>query len=150
MSANPLEQKIQAESIIKDTENAMLALKQVLDQETALIKQAKLYDAANLEGEKASASLAYIEALSELDRVADDARTHALPALKRLSQSTQDLQKTIQMNLTVLATARTVSESIIQEVAELVSRKDSLQGYGANGAETSNKKYVPIAVSRKI
>lgn len=126
-------------------------LKIILQEETDLIKHAKLYDAANLESAKTRAAAAYVESLESIKRLGPVVKQHASQSLEKLTRLNDELQQVIQHNLTVLATAKAVSEGLIMEVAEEVTRKNSSpQGYGAYGQEARTRNTAPIAISRKM
>jgi hypothetical protein len=93
--------------------------------------------------------------------VADTARIRAnqralqqvAPALAdKLRARHDEFRAVLQMNLTVLATAHAVSESIMRGVSAELARKATPQGYGASGraATPSQSSLQPLTLSRVL
>ena len=72
--------------------------------------------------------------------------------LAALQQRHESLRTLLQTNLTVLATAHAVSESIVRGVSNEIGRRSTPQTYGASGrANTPTRGTgVPLAVSRTL
>lgn len=130
----------------------MDALLVAVEEETALVRAGRLREAALLEPRKSELSSSYL---------ADSARVKAsLPYLKQNAQNLlQYLQQRhaafhalLQTNLTVLATAHAVSESIVREVVSEVTRKNAPQTYGASGRQAAPARGLsePVTVSRTL
>ena len=131
--AHPVGSAADAETLIKHLLEVMEALLGTVEQETALIRAGKLIEAAKLEPAKTELSNMY---------VADTARIKASqvyldrvrPAMAKELRQRHDLFRAVlQMNLTVLATAHAVSESIMRGVSAELARKATPQAYGAAG-----------------
>jgi hypothetical protein len=129
----PVASAADGEMLIKHLLEVMEALLGTVEQETALIRAGKLVEAAKLEPAKTELSNMY---------VADTARIKASqvyldrvrPALANELRQRHDLFRAVlQMNLTVLATAHAVSESIMRGVSAELARKATPQAYGASG-----------------
>ena len=129
----PVASAADGEMLIKHLLEVMEALLGTVEQETALIRAGKLVEAAKLEPAKTELSNMY---------VADTARIKASqvyldrvrPALAKELRQRHDLFRAVlQMNLTVLATAHAVSESIMRGVSAELARKATPQAYGASG-----------------
>ena len=144
ISAAPVASAAEGETLIKHLLEVMEALLGAVEEETALIRAGKLAEAAKLEPAKAELSNMYI---------ADTARIKASqvyldrvrPAMAQELRQRHDLFRAVlQMNLTVLATAHAVSESIMRGVSAELSRKATPQAYGASGSAT-----VPTAGARQ-
>jgi hypothetical protein len=129
----PVASAADGEILIKHLLEVMEALLGTVEQETALIRAGKLVEAAKLEPAKTELSNMY---------VADTARIKASqvyldrvkPALAKELRQRHDLFRAVlQMNLTVLATAHAVSESIMRGVSAELARKATPQAYGASG-----------------
>src|SRR5262249_17745896 len=148
----PLESVAEAERVVRHLTEIMDGLLAVVEQETALVRAGNLSEAQKLEATKSELSRLY---------VADTAR---IPASQRfLKQTTPGLaaglrerhdefRAVLQMNLTVLATAHAVSESIMRGVSDELARKATPAAYGASGRATRPpaSSQQPLTVSRVL
>lgn len=150
--ARPVESRAEAEQLVKHLLDVMDALLGTVEEETELVRSGKLSDAAELEPTKADLSQLYL---------ADTARIRASKGYlsKTTPEMVAELRKRhdmfhalLQMNLTVLATAHAVSESIMRGVSSELARKATPQAYGASGAAStpSASSRRPLAVSRVL
>jgi hypothetical protein len=148
----PVENPTEGEALIQHLFEVMAALLGTVEQETALVRAGKLIEAAKLEPIKTELSNMY---------VADTARIKAnqkyleqvAPALaNELRASHDQFRAVLQINLTVLATAHAVSESIMRGVSSELARKATPQGYGASGrsAAPPPSSQQPLTVSRVL
>jgi hypothetical protein len=137
ISAAPVASAADGETLIKHLLEVMEALLGTVEEETALIRAGKLTEAAKLEPAKSELSRMYL---------ADTARIKASqvyldrvrPAMAKELRQRHDLFRAVlQMNLTVLATAHAVSESIMRGVSSELARKATPQAYGASGYATT-------------
>jgi hypothetical protein len=129
----PVASAADGETLIKHLLEVMETLLGTVEEETALIRAGKLAEAAKLEPAKSELSRMYL---------ADTARIKASqvyldrvrPAMAKELRQRHDLFRAVlQMNLTVLATAHAVSESIMRGVSSELARKATPQAYGASG-----------------
>ena len=111
----------------------MDALLGTVEEETALVRAGKLAEAAKLEAAKTELSRMYVADTARIkaSQVYLDRVTPAMAA--ELRQRHDLFRAVLQMNLTVLATAHAVSESIMRGVSAELARKATPQGYGASG-----------------
>ena len=148
----PVASPAEGESLIKHLLEVMDALLGTVEEETALVRAGKLTEAAKLEAVKTELSGMY---------VADTARIRASQVyLNRVTPGTAaELRKrhdlfraVLQMNLTVLATAHAVSESIMRGVSSELARKATPQAYGASGraAAPGAGSLQPLTLSRVL
>ena len=142
--AQPVASAADGETLIKHLLEVMEALLGTVEEETALIRAGKLAEAAKLEPTKTELSRMYLTDTARikssqvyLDRVRPE-------MAKELRQRHDLFRAVLQMNLTVLATAHAVSESIMRGVSAELARKATPQAYGASGSAT-----VPTAGARQ-
>ena len=133
----PVASAADGEALIKHLLEVMETLLGTIEEETALIRAGKLTEAAKLESAKSELSRMYL---------ADTARIKASqvyldrvrPAMAKELRQRHDLFRAVlQMNLTVLATAHAVSESMMRGVSSELARKATPQAYGASGYATT-------------
>jgi hypothetical protein len=148
----PVASAADGETLIKHLLEVMERLLGTVQEETALIRAGKLAEAAKLEPAKSELSRMYL---------ADTARIKASqvyldrvrPAMAKELRQRHDLFRAVlQMNLTVLATAHAVSESIMRGVSTELARKATPQAYGASGCATvpTPAAIQPLTLSRVL
>lgn len=122
---------------LSDTVDALIA---VLEEETRLIRSAKLAEAFAMGEEKSAISERYSRAHATLRRSGQVIGRCAPVEIDHLRRRHGALESAISSNLAVLATARTVSETLIRGAAELVARSDCTpSGYGADASRTASQ-----------
>jgi|GEM_PF-2310939 len=129
-----------ARAFCGDLSQTVDTLIEVLNEETRLIKSARLTAAADLSSRKAVASERYMKAHgtlkssgSELSRIVPDEVGH-------LRERHQALESAISANLAVLATARTVSETLIKGIGDVVAKhRGRAETYGDDGRQSAGK-----------
>jgi hypothetical protein len=130
----------------------MAELIDVLAEESALVRAAKIRAAQPLEARKTALSLRYTAELARLKAHAPALRAAAPRALARLEADSAALGKALEVNLAVLATAHAVAEGIIRQVASTVQAKRAPTAYGANGRASAppRRAAAPVAVIRTL
>jgi len=142
--ADPVASAAEGEALIKHLLDVMEALLGTVEEETALIRAGKLAEATKLEPRKTELSGMY---LADTQRIKSSQvyLDRVRPAMAKELRQRHDLFRAVlQMNLTVLATAHAVSESIMRGVSAELARKATPQAYGASGSAT-----VPTAGARQ-
>jgi hypothetical protein len=142
-----------------DTEAVMGRLMQAMDrlvamikEETALVREGRLREAAVLQPEKSDFARGYA---ADLHRLA--ANKEALAGVdpefaKAFHDSHARFGELLRTNMTVLATAHAVSEDLIRGVSGEMARKAAPQTYGATGRPNAlgPSAVQPLAVSRSL
>jgi hypothetical protein len=131
--SRPVASAADGEALIKHLMEVMDALLGIVEEETALVRAGKIGEAAKLEATKAELSRMYVvdSARIKASQIYLDRVTPAMAA--DLRQRHDLFRAVLQMNLTVLATAHAVSESIMRGVSSELTRKATPQAYGASG-----------------
>jgi len=126
-----------ARTFCGDLARTVDTLIEVLREETRLIKAARLSDAVEMSDRKSAISERYMQGHSVL-RMSGGALGKLVPdEVGHLRERHQALEAAISQNLAVLATARTVSETLIRGVSETVSSRDGQSHtYGADARES--------------
>jgi hypothetical protein len=148
----PVESPAEGEALIKHLFEVMEALLRAVEQETALVRAGKLVEAAKLEPTKTELSNMYVADAARI-KANQSYLEQAAPALaSELRACHDEFRAVLQMNLTVLATAHAVSESIMRGVSTELARKATPQGYGASGraAAPPPSSQQPLTVSRVL
>lgn len=128
-----------ARSFCRDLAGTVDALIDVLNEETGLIRAARLTAATEISEKKTSLSERYVKAHGML-RTSGGALGRLAPdEVGHLRERHQALESAISLNLAVLATARTVSETLIRGVADAVAeRQGRQQVYGADARQATS------------
>jgi hypothetical protein len=142
----------EAEAVMAEVSRLMTELCEIVEEETALVRNGRLTTAAKVAQRKALLARAFVDQAARIKastRFLDHATPKLLTALRRQHEQ---FRTRLQVNLTVLATARAVSEGILRGVASELARRSTVQTYGASGRHQlpGRRAAAPIAVSRSL
>jgi hypothetical protein len=138
--------------LAEDLMEIMSALLGVIERETELVRAGKIREAMASEPKKQELSRRYVGAATHL-KANSRHLTQAAPDLVAALHRNHDMFRAmLQVNLTVLATAHAVSESIVRGVNTEVQRRNIPNTYSAAGRRvTPGPRHItPIAVSRSL
>jgi hypothetical protein len=130
----------------------MSALLAVIERETELVRAGKIREAMAFEPKKTELTRRYVNAVACL-KASQKYLTQAAPELLTTLHRHHDVFRAmLQINLTVLATAHAVSESVIRGVNTEVQRRNIPNTYTAAGrrATPGPRHITPLAVSRSL
>jgi len=132
--------------------DVMSALLGVIERETELVRAGKLREGMALEPQKTDLSRRYVRAVGQLKASQKYLSQTAPELLNTLHRHHETFRAMLQINLTVLATAHAVSESIIRGVNTEVQRRNIPNTYTAAGrrAAPGPRHITPLAVSRSL
>jgi hypothetical protein len=147
-STTPAEARKLAENLME----VMSALLGVIERETELVRAGKIREAMASEPRKAELSRRYVSAVTQLKASSKFLAQTAPDLLATLHRHHDTFRAMLQINLTVLATAHAVSESIVRGVNSEVQRRNIPNTYTAAGRRvTPGPRHItPIAVSRSL
>ena len=147
-STTPAEARKLAENLME----VMSALLGVIERETELVRAGKIREAMASEARKAELSRRYVGAVTQLKASSKSLAQTAPDLLATLRRNHDTFRAMLQINLTVLATAHAVSESIVRGVNSEVQRRNIPNTYTAAGrrATPGPRHITPIAVSRSL
>ena len=118
---------------LAETVDSLIA---VLDEESRLVRAAQLHDAGVLHAKKTALAAQYGDALNTLKHNAAAIRAHAENKIDHLKSRQNALEEALQTNMTVLATARTVAETLIRGVQEdAIKETNAPAMYGADARQ---------------
>jgi hypothetical protein len=148
VAATPAAARKLAENLME----AMSALLAVIERETELVRAGKLREAMTFEPRKAELSRNYVNAVGQLKASERQLAQAAPELLKTLHRHHELFRSMLQINLTVLATAHAVSESIVRGVNTEMQRRSMPNTYTAAGkrAAPSPRHITPLSVSRSL
>jgi hypothetical protein len=138
--------------LAQDLLDIMGVLLAVIERETELVRAGKVKEAMKLEAQKTDASCRYANALGHLN-ASQEYLTRAAPELLTTLHRHHDVFRAmLQINLTVLATAHAVSESIVRGVNAEMQRRNIPNTYTSAGqrAAPGPRHITPLSVSRSL
>lgn len=127
-------------------EETLAALIDVMNQETVLLRTGHLRQASELTPDKTRLAQDYVTFARSIQRQAERLSAEAPAALAGLRQGHEKLATQMAENLRVLATAKTVTEDVLTDVARMVGQQNRAKTYGAGGTMGAD----PAAAARGI
>lgn len=151
-SPRPVADASEAELLIRHLMDVMDALLGTVEQETALVRSGKLTEAVKLEATKTELSRLYVADTARIKKSQAYLAKSVPETLAALRKRHDMFHALLQINLTVLATAHAVSESIMRGVSGELARKSMPHGYGASGkaATPTPANMQPLTLSRVL
>lgn len=145
----PIASKTSAEALLNHIGETMVALVQVFEDETRLVRAGKLAAAAELMPEKTNLASLYVRDIETMKLNAQYIK-ETLPELVEEMRAAHDsFREILTRNLQVIATAQSVAEGLIRGAADEASRRHDPRGYHANGRTAPAKAVTrPVMVSR--
>lgn len=122
-----------AEDLCRLAETGLSALVDVMNQETTLLRAGHMREAGKLTPEKTGLAQDYVTLARAVQRQNQRLAVEAPAALERLRAGHESLATQMAENLRVLATAKTVTEDILTDVARMVGQQDRARTYGTAG-----------------
>jgi hypothetical protein len=142
----------EARKLAENLMDVMSALLGVIERETELVRAGKVAEAMAFEPGKADLSRRYVSAVEHL-KASQPYLSQAAPELLTTLHRHHDvIRAMLQINLTVLATAHAVSESIVRGVNAEIQRRNIPNTYTAAGrrAAPGPRHITPLALSRSL
>lgn len=141
-----------ARKLAEDLMDAMSALLGLIERETELVRAGKVREAMTLESQKQELSRRYVGAVSQLKANQAQLSKSAPELLSTLHRHHDAFRAMLQVNLTVLATAHAVSESVVRGVNAEIQKRNVPNTYTAAGrrATPGPRHITPLAVSRTL
>lgn len=127
--------------------NTLESLVMVLNQETTLLRAGRARDAGELTAEKTRLAQDYMGFARSVQREATRLRAEAPELVAALLGGHDRLATQMAENLRVIATARTVTEDLLTDVAKAMSAKARPKTYGANGELSGQPPQIASGVS---
>jgi len=143
---------VEAHKLAEDLMDAMNALLALIERETELVRAGKVREAMMLESKKQELSRNYVGAVSQLKANQPQLAKSAPELLSTLHRHHDAFRAMLQVNLTVLATAHAVSESVVRGVNAEIQKRNVPNTYTAAGrrAAPGPRHITPLAVSRSL
>ncbi|MCK1321790.1 MULTISPECIES: hypothetical protein [unclassified Bradyrhizobium] len=142
----------EARKIAEQLMDAMSALLGLIERETELVRAGQVREAMTLESKKQELSRNYVGAVTQLKANQAQLAKSAPELLSTLQRHHDAFRAMLQVNLTVLATAHAVSESVVRGVNAEIQKRNVPNTYTAAGrrATPGPRHITPLAVSRSL
>jgi hypothetical protein len=142
----------EARKVAEQLMDAMNALLGLVERETELVRAGQVREAMTLESKKQELSRNYVSAVSELKTNQAQLAKSAPELLSTLHRHHDAFRAMLQVNLTVLATAHAVSESVVRGVNAEIQKRNVPNTYTAAGrrATPGPRHITPLTVSRSL
>jgi hypothetical protein len=142
----------EARKLAEDLMDAMSALLGLIERETELVRAGKVREAMMLESKKQELSRNYVGAVGQLKANQAQLAKSAPELLSTLHRHHDAFRAMLQVNLTVLATAHAVSESVVRGVNAEIQKRNVPNTYTAAGrrAAPGSRHITPLAISRTL
>lgn len=138
-----------AEQLVASALDALDQLEPLIDDETRLFKAGKAREALALAVEKNRAAQAYTLCLETLKHNAIAIGRFQPPNLEELRSRHEGFSSKMALNMAVVATARTVSEGLLRDLADAVGQNASPKTY-VRGGITRKAGTAPLSISKAI
>lgn len=142
----------EAEAIVREALDALEVLDPVIAEETVMLREGRIRPALDLADRKTEAARRYQKALEDVKANAVALSRFQPPSLQLLRARHEVFAELMALNMAVLGTTRTVSESLVRELAASVGNAHAAQGYGALGQQMGayRPQATPLAVSKAL
>lgn len=114
-------------------ETALKSLVDIMNAETTLLRAGHYRDAGALTAEKTALAQDYVSYSRSVQRQIVRLKAEAPQSLARLQAGHEQLATQMAENLRVIASARAVTEDLLNDVSEAVGRANRPKTYGATG-----------------
>jgi hypothetical protein len=126
-------------------------LEGVLNVETDLLSQGHLREGLECEPRKSELGGVYMQGLENIKANAVALARLAPAHIKTLKQAHHNFEQILDLNQTVLATAKAISEGLVKTLADEMSKQTRPTTYGATGQNTRYAtKTEPLLVSKNL
>ena len=125
--------QMDAEELCTITEASLIELVDVMNQETTLLRAGHYKEASLLSARKAEVAQVYVGLARAVQHEITRLTEQAPLALDQLQAGHEKLATQMADNLRVLATAKNVTEQLLNDVATSVGKNNRVQTYSATG-----------------
>ncbi len=135
-----------AAELCAHAEAALAGLVKVMNEETMLLRAGHMRQASQLTPDKTRLAQDYVGFARAVQRQSARLAAEAPKAMERLRAGHESLATQMAENLRVLATAKSVTEDVLTDVARMVGQQNRARTYGTSGQVASD----PAASARGL
>lgn len=126
-----------AVALVDDIRATMRELAKILEVETAHLRAGRIRDGLAQEERKSALTSHYLVGLEALKANAIALARFVPDGLQRLKEEHGAFARTLETNQVVLATARSVSESLVRSLSAELEARSRTSGYGPRGTASA-------------
>jgi hypothetical protein len=143
---------VDAAAMVEDVIGKLAALAHVVGEETALMREGRIGEALGREPRKSELAGGYMRALQGVKANAIALARFTPDGLQRLKGAHAEFLELVTTNQAVLATARSVSEGLMRDLARESAPNPHPAGYGPASSRPPQQRPVsgPLMVSRSL
>lgn len=135
----PVDSQDDARVLLARLETSMEGLIELIEAETKLVREGKLFAAAELESKKAEYAKAYVEIMSSAVAQEQTIKTMLPDSTEKLRLRHDEFKSLLKLNMSTLSTARSVTQGLITGVANQMSQTQVPTTYGAQGSMNNTR-----------
>lgn len=128
-----------AADLCAQTDSTLTALVDIMNRETTLLRAGQMREAGTLSAEKTQLAQDYVMLARAVQREGPRLKIEAPAQLKDLQSRHESFATQMAENLRVLATAKTVTETLLSDVSKTVNASNKPKTYAQNGAMPQNE-----------
>lgn len=140
----------EAETLVASAITALDALEPLIEQETELFRKGQVREALALAMAKNEAAQSYTRCLEVLKSNAIAIGRFQPPSLAGLRSRHESFARLMSLNMAVVATARTVSEGLMRDLADTLGQNASPKTYLRGGGTHRKAGTAPLALSKAV
>jgi len=110
--------RLAAETLCTAVERRMDELIRLVEEETQIVREGKMFALRELEPKKKQAAREFITGLEAVKKIRPALEQHAPDAILRLRRRHSEFRSMLQLNLAALATAREVSDGMLRAITD--------------------------------
>lgn len=135
----PVDTQEDARVLLARLETSMEGLIELIEAETKLVRDGKLFAAAELESKKAEYAKAYVDIMASAVAQEKTIQSMLPDTVEKLRRRHDEFKSLLKLNMAALSTARSVTRGLITGVASQMSQKQVPTTYGAQGTMNNLK-----------
>jgi hypothetical protein len=139
-----------AETLVTSALSALDRLEPIIERETELFRKGQVREALALAMDKNAAAQVYTRCLETLKSNAIAIGRFQPAGLPNLKNRHEGFAKLMSVNMAVVATARTVSEGLMRDLADTLGQNASPKTYLRGGGIQRRAGTAPLALSKAI
>lgn len=129
----PVDSQDDARVLLARLETSMEGLIELIEAETKLVREGKLFAAAELESKKTEYAKAYVEIMASAVAQEQTIKAMLPDSTEKLRLRHDEFKSLLKLNMSTLSTARSVTQGLITGVANQMSQQQIPTTYGSQG-----------------
>lgn len=135
----PVDTEDDARVLLSRLETSMEGLIELIEAETKLVREGKLFAAAELENKKSEYAKAYVEIMASAVAQEQTIKGMLPENIQKLRLRHDEFKSLLKINMTSLSTARDVTKNLIAGVANKMTQQQTPTTYGDRGTMNNTR-----------